>query len=407
MIKPTAPVFLEPPGRPRDDDLRAAADLLMAAERPVMLVGAGARRAGQEAVEVAEQLGSPIIKTLSGKAVVPDDHPLTLGGIGLLGTRPSEEAMESCDALLMVGTNFPYTKYLPEPGQARVVQIEADPTRAGNRVAVEVPIIGDARESLAALSPLLRRQDDRTWLTKSRGAMEDWRHRMAAMEAVDSDPIQPQRLMRAIDRAASDSAVLTCDSGTIATWAARHFDIRGEREFFLSGNLATMAPGLPYAIGIQHAFPGRQVIAFVGDGGFAMLMAELATAVRHELPIKVIINNNAELGQIQWEQMVLGYPEFGIRFGRRNDFAPWAEACGFYARRIDHVADLDQAVTTALAHPGPALLDVSVNPDEPPMPGKVTYEQAKKFAKAFVSGQPRKATIATTLFKDKIREMRS
>src|SRR6202012_1904330 len=144
------------------------------------------------------------------------------------------------------------------------------------------------------------------------------------------------------------------DRGTIPAGAARPGTIRGSRQFYLSGNLATMAPGLPYAIGVQHAFPGRQVIAFVGDGGFAMLMAELATGVRHELPIKVIINNNAELGQIQWEQMVLGYPEFGIRFGRRNDFAPWAEACGLYARRVDHVADVDEAVASALAHPGPA-----------------------------------------------------
>jgi pyruvate dehydrogenase (quinone)/pyruvate oxidase len=138
-----------------------------------------------------------------------------------------------------------------------------------------------------------------------------------------------------------------------------------------------------------------------------MLMAELATASRYQLPVKVVINNNAELGQIQWEQMVLGYPEFGVRFERRNDFAPWAEACGWWARRVDHVAELDEAVAAMMSEPGPALLDVSVNPDEPPMPGKVTYEQAKSFAKSFLSGQPRKATIATTLFKDKIRELRA
>ena len=372
-----------------------------------MLVGAGALHARAEVLDVAERLGSPIVKTLPGKAVVPDDHPLTLGGIGLLGTKPSEDVMEACDTLLMVGTNFPYTKYLPAPGQARVVQIEADPTRAGNRVAVEVPVVGDAKEGLAALAPLLSRREDRAWLATAQDAMGDWKERMRAMESADSDPIQPQRLMRAIDTAAADDAIMTCDSGTIATWAARHFDIRGDRRFFLSGNLASMAPGLPYAIGIQHAYPGRQVIAFVGDGGFAMLMAELATATRYRLPIKVIVNNNAELGQIQWEQMVLGYPEYGIRFGRRNDFAPWAESCGWHARRVDHVADLSAALTAAMAHPGPALLDVSVNPDEPPMPGKVSYEQAKAFAKAFISGQPRKATIATTLFKDKIRELRS
>jgi pyruvate dehydrogenase (quinone) len=407
VMKDTAAIYLRPPGLPRAADLQAAAAVLEAGERPVVLVGAGALHARAEVLEVAELLGAPIIKTLPGKAVVPDDHPLTLGGIGLLGTKPSEEAMESCDTLLMVGTNFPYTKYLPDTGQARVVQFEADPTRAGNRLAVEAPVIGDAKEGLAALVPLLRRRQDRDWLSDAQKNMADWRDRMDVIESADTDPIQPQRLMRALDQAAADNAILTCDSGTIATWAARHFDIRGDRRFFLSGNLATMAPGLPYAIGIQHAFPDRQVIAFVGDGGFAMLMAELATAARYNLPVKVVINNNAELGQIQWEQMVLGYPEFGIRFERRNDFAPWAAACGLHAARVDRVADLDIAVAAMLAHPGPALLDVSVNPDEPPMPGKVSYEQAKMFAKAFLSGQPRKATIATTLFKDKLRELRS
>jgi pyruvate dehydrogenase (quinone)/pyruvate oxidase len=407
VMKPTAPVYLAPPGLARPDDLRSAAAVLSEARKPVMLVGAGALHARDEVIAIAERLGSPIVKTLPGKAVVPDDHPLTIGGIGLLGTKPSEEAMETCDTLFMVGTNFPYTKFLPEPGQARVVQIEADPTRAGNRLPVEVPVVGDAKECLAALAPLLSRNEDRRWLEQAQKAMKQWRERMAVTGEAGTDPIQPQRLMRAVDRAAADDAILTCDAGTIATWAARHFDIRGDRRFYLSGNLATMAPGLPYAIAAQHAFPGRQVIAFVGDGGFAMLMAELATAVRYSLPIKVVINNNASLGQIQWEQMVLGFPEFGIRFGRRNDFAPWATACGLHAQRVEGVSELDQAVAAMLGHPGPALLDVSVNPDEPPMPGKVTYEQAKAFAKAFVSGQPRRATIASTLFKDKIRELRS
>ena len=404
---PTAPVYISAPGLPREEYLQAAAEVLNSARRPAMLVGAGALHSRAEVLAVAEALGSPVIKSLPGKAVVPDDHPLTTGGLGLLGTRPSEEAIEECDTLLMVGTNFPYTKYLPSPGQARVVQIEQDPIRAGNRLGTEVPLVGAAKETLAALLPLLKSNEDRSFLSKAQASMANWRERMAALEDVGTNPMQPQRLMKAIDRAAADDAILTCDSGTVATWAARHFEIKGNRQFYLSGNLATMAPGLPYAIGIQHAYPGRQVIAFVGDGGFAMLMAELATAVRYDLPIKVVICNNAELGQIQWEQMVLGYPEFGVRFERRNDFAPWAASCGFWAEKVDDVAEVDTAVARALAHNGPALLDVSVNPDEPPMPGKVTYEQAKKFAKAFISGQPRKATIATTLFKDKIREMRA
>lgn len=372
-----------------------------------MLVGAGARQAREEVLEVAETLASPIIKTLSGKAVVPDDHPLTTGGIGLLGTAPSEQAMENCDTLFLVGTNFPYTKYLPEPGQARVVQIEADPVRAGNRVPTEVPLVGDAKETLAALVPMLSRAEDRSFLEKAQEAMSGWNKKMGAVADLESEPIQPQHLMKLIDELATNDAILTCDSGTIATWAARHFTIRGGREFFLSGNLATMAPGLPYAIAAQLAHPSRQCIAFVGDGGFAMLMAEFATACRYGLPIKVVINNNASLGQIMWEQLVLGYPEFGIRFGPRRDFAPWAEACGGKAIRVDKPGDLRGALVDVLSHDGPGLVDVTVNPDEPPMPAKVQYEQAKGFAKAFLAGQPRRATIASTLFRDKISQFRS
>ncbi|MGO8721576.1 MAG: thiamine pyrophosphate-dependent enzyme [Acidimicrobiales bacterium] len=407
LIKPTAAVYLAPPGLPREADLRAAAEVLNAGAKTVMLVGAGARQAQDEVLAVAELLASPIVKTLSGKAVVPDDHPLTTGGIGLLGTAPSEEALENCDTLLMVGTNYPYTKYLPEAGRAGVVQIEADPVRAGNRLATEVPLVGDAKETLAALMAMLRRREDRSFLVHAQSAMGDWTKKMGAVANVDSDPIQPQHLMSLIDELATSDAILTCDSGTIATWAARHFTIRGGREFFLSGNLASMAPGLPYAIAAQLANPGRQCIAFVGDGGFAMLMAEFATACRYGLPVKVVINNNASLGQIMWEQLVLGYPEYGIRFGPRPDFAPWAEACGGKAVRVDKGGDLRGALSDVLSHEGPALVDVTVNPDEPPMPAKVQYEQAKGFAKAFLAGQPRRATIASTLFRDKISQLRS
>jgi pyruvate dehydrogenase (quinone)/pyruvate oxidase len=213
--------------------------------------------------------------------------------------------------------------------------------------------------------------------------------------------------MRVIDKIASDDAILTSDSGTIATWAARHFDIRGSREFYLSGNLATMAPGLPYAIAMQLAHPGRQCIAFVGDGGLAMLMAEFATACRYQIPVKVIVNNNASLGQIMWEQLVLGYPEFGIRFSQRLDFAPWAEACGGLGIRVDRCDELDGAISQALSSAGPAIVDVTVNPDEPPMPGKVSRDQAKGFLEAFLHGQPRKATIASTLFRDKITQLKA
>jgi pyruvate dehydrogenase (quinone)/pyruvate oxidase len=213
--------------------------------------------------------------------------------------------------------------------------------------------------------------------------------------------------MRTIDRLAADDAILSTDSGTIATWAARHYDIRGDREFMLSGNLATMAPGLPYTIAAQFAHPNRQCIAFIGDGGFAMLMAEFLTAARHGLPIKVVVCNNGVLGQILWEQMALGFPEYGVRWQQRANFAPWAQACGGRGIHVDDPAQVEPAVAEALAFPGPALVDVAVNPDEPPMPASITYEQAKGFASSFLHGQPRRASIASTLFRDGLRQFRA
>ncbi|MGV9302904.1 thiamine pyrophosphate-binding protein [Nonomuraea sp. NPDC003727] len=402
----TAPCYLPAPGVPRQEDLERAAQVLNAAERPALLVGAGALHARQEVLAVAETLAAPVIKTLVGKAVVPDDSPYTTGGLGLLGTRPSEELVEDVDVLFMIGTNFPYTKHLPEPGTARFVQLEVDPARAGTRVPTDVPMVGDAKEGLSALLPLLERRTDLRHLVKYQEKMDKWRRELRALENPERDPIAPQYLVSVLDELAADDAILACDSGTVATWAARHWTIRGDRRFYLSGNLATMAPGLPYALAMQHAFPGRQVIAYVGDGGFAMLMAEFLTAAQHGLPVKVVINNNNALGQILWEQMVLGYPEHGVRYAEPwADYSSWATACHGFGAKVTRPGDLRGAVERALAHDGPALVDVDVDPNEPPMPGKVSYQQAVKFAQAFVKGQPHRAAIATTLFKDRIQKL--
>ena len=393
--------------RPRDEDLRAAAALLNAAERPAVLAGAGALGAREALLAVAARLGAPVIKTLPGKAVIPDDSDYAVGGIGLLGTKPGAELIDDCDMLFMVGTNFPYTKHLPAPGSVKVVQLELEPTRIAVRLPVDVGLLGDAREGLEALLPLL---DDRSATTAKhletyQKAMGKWRERMSALENPERTPIAPQYLMSVIDQAAGNDAVVTCDSGTIATWAARHWTIRGDRRFYLSGTLATMAPGLPYAIAMQRIWPERQVIAFVGDGGFAMLMAEFLTAAQHGIPITVVVNNNNSLGQILWEQMVLGYPEHGVRFPSPvPDFSAWARSCGGYGTKVSDPARLPEAIREALAFDGPSLVDVDVDPNEPPLPGRIEYEQAKKFATAFLKGQPHKAAIATTLFKDRIEQ---
>jgi pyruvate dehydrogenase (quinone) len=402
----TAPTFIG--GRPVPDpgSLERAAQLLNQGSRVAMLVGVGALGARDEVLATAEALASPIVKTLPGKAAVPDDHPFTTGGLGLLGTKPSEAVIHECDTLLLVGTNFPYTAHLPEPGQARTVQIDSDPVRAGNRMPTEVPLVGDAAATLQALLPLLEVKGDRGFLEQAQQAMAAWREDMEALESPDRDPIQPQYLMGVVDRLASDDAILTCDSGTIATWAARHWTIRGDRRFYLSGNLATMACGLPYAMAAQWAYPGRQCIAFIGDGGLAMLMAELDTAARYDLPITVVVNNNASLGQIEWEQVVLGYPEYGVRFERSIDFAQVAQACGASGVRVEEAGDLEAAVRAALGYPGPALVDCIVNPHEPPLPGKIEFKQAKGFAEAFLRGQPDKLATARTLIKDQVDKRR-
>ncbi|WP_308042413.1 thiamine pyrophosphate-dependent enzyme [Micromonospora sp. PLK6-60] len=404
----SSPVVSRPTVPAEPADLARAAELLNAGTKIAMLVGVGARHARDEVLAVAEALGSPIVKTLSGKMVVPDDHPLTTGGLGLLGTRPSEELMEECDTLLMVGTSFPYAKFLPAPGQARVAQIDLDASLIGMRLPVDAPVTADAGVALRQLLPLLRPRTDRSFLTKYQREHDAWRAEMVALQDPTRDPIAPQYLISCVDEAATDDAILTCDSGTIATWSARHWTIRGGREFYLSGNLATMAPGLPYAIAMQHAFPDRQVIAFVGDGGFAMLMAEFLTAARHELPIKVIINNNNAYGQILWEQIVLGYPEYEVRHREPEaDFAAWARACGGYGAKVTDPRALPGVIRDALSHPGPALVDCDVNPDEPPMPGKVKYDQAKHFTEAFLRGQPHKVATLATVARDKINELRS
>jgi pyruvate dehydrogenase (quinone)/pyruvate oxidase len=401
----TAPVFDPPHVVPRREDLDKAASVLNAGEKVVILAGIGARGATDELLAASDLLGAPVIKTLSGKMSAPDDHPNVTGGLGLLGTRPSEEAIDDCDTIFMVGTNFPYTRWLPI--EKRAVQIELDPVRLGNRIPLDAGLVGDAKETLAELLPLVQRKEDRSFLEGAQDGKAKWLEAMEALASPDRDPIQPQYLVSLIDRYASDDAILNSDSGTIATWAARHFTVRGGREFYLSGNLATMAPGLPYTIAHQVAFPGRQCIAFVGDGGFAMLMAEFHSAAWHGLPIKVVVCNNGLLGQILWEQMALGYPEFAVRFPTHMDFAPWAESCGGLGVRVEKVGDLEPAVREMFEHDGPALLDVVVNPDEPPMPPKVTYDQAKKFAESFLKGTPRRASITSTIARDKIDQLKA
>jgi pyruvate dehydrogenase (quinone) len=391
-------------GLPTKQEVAAAAELLNSGTKTAILCGQGALDAGAEVEHVAELLGAPIIKALLGKGVVPDDSPYTTGGIGLLGTSPSEDALKECDTLLIVGSSFPYIEFYPAPGQAKAVQIDADPTRIALRYPVELGLVGDAKNTLAELLPLLKARDDRTFLEKAQHAMHDWWTLMDTRAKRDDVPMKPQTITAAVNEMLHDDAIVVSDSGTITSWFARHIKARRGQSFSLSGNLATMACGLPYAIGAQVAFPDRQVVALVGDGGTSMLMAELATAAKYHLPIRVIVYKNDVLGQIKWEQMVfLGNPEFGVEL-QPIDFVKVAEACGARGVRIDDPKDCDVRLREAFEVDGPVLIEAVVDPNEPPMPPKVTAQQAIHFAEALVRGQPQRGAIISTALSNKIRE---
>ena len=386
-------------------DLDRAAEILNVGKKVAILAGRGALHATVELEQAAEMLGAPIVKALLGRDAVPDDSVYTMGTIGLLGTRPSHEAMESCDTLLMVGTSFPYIEYLPKPGDAKGVQIELDPKRIGLRFPVDVGLVGDSRRVLRELLPRLKRKENRSFIEKAQKGMDEWRKVMKERATRRDVPMKPQVIAHELGKRLTNNAIVSCDSGTITTWWARHIPVKTGQMHSVSGNLASMACGLPYTIAAQIAYPNRQCVAFVGDGGFSMLMAEFVTAVKYKLPIKVVIVKNGTLGQIKWEQMVfLGNPEFGVDL-HPIDFAAVAHACGGQGFTPEDPADCGRIVEDFLNVPGPAILQAVVDPFEPPLPAKVTTDQALKFAESLVRGEPNRSKIVLTALSDKVREM--
>jgi pyruvate dehydrogenase (quinone) len=401
----TSDVYARSARLPDHADLQRAVDILNQGKKVAILAGRGALNATEELENTAELLGAPIIKALLGKAAVPDDSPYTTGGIGLLGTRPSQEAMEDCDTLLIVGSSFPYIEFMPKPGQAKGVQIELDPKRIGLRYPVEVGLVGDSRNTLRELIPLLKRKDDRSFLQAAQAGMKDWSELMEKRGTRQEKPMKPQVVAWELGKRLSNDAIVSSDSGTITTWWARQILARRGQMFSLSGTLATMAPGLPYTLAAQIAYPNRQCVAFVGDGGFSMLMADFVTAVKYKLPIKVVIIKNNTLGQIKWEQMVfLGNPEYGVDL-QPIDFAAFAHACGGIGFSVEDPADCGRTIEQFLAAPGPAILQASVDPFEPPMPAKVKAEQALHFAESLARGEPNRKKIALTTLSDQVREL--
>ncbi len=411
--------------------LEKAAEIINSGNKIVILVGQGALNASQEVISIAERTGAPVVKALLGKAVIPDNHPNSIGGIGMLGTEPAMDAMSEADTLLMVGTSFPYIEYLPKPGQARGIQIDIKAERIGLRYPIEVGLVGDSKKVLSALLPLLR---DRTrkgsssgssdsdhheqyrqyeegqqneFLRSKQQSMKEWTKLLdRQINQVDrKKPIKPQAIANAVSEELQDNAIISVDSGTNTIWGARFLNVREGMKFSVSGTLASMACGLPYAIAAQLAYPDRQCVAFVGDGGFTMLMSEFATAVQYNLPIKVVILKNNTLGMIRWEQMAfLGNPEFGVEFSP-IDFAKIAEACGGIGYTIKEYDDIKPIMKKAMSDNTtrkPTIIEAYIDPFEPPMPPKIEAEFVQNMAESFAKGQPYAKRIGLTLYRNKM-----
>ena len=391
--------------------IQQAAETINSGNKVVILVGQGALNAGDEVSEVATKIGAPVAKALLGKAVIPDNHPNSVGGIGLLGTEPTVDAMNEADTLLMIGTSFPYIDYLPKPGQARGIQIDIKPEKIGLRYPVEVGLVGDSKRILLALLPLLSNKEieegeSQGFLKSKQQAMKKWNdvlHQQSNSNTKNKDrPIKPQFIASVVSEELDDNAIVSVDSGTNTIWAARYIQMRKGMKFSVSGTLASMGCGLPYALAAQIAYPKRQCVAFVGDGGFTMLMGEFATAVQYNLPIKVIILKNNVLGMIRWEQMAfLGNPEFGVEFSP-IDFAKFAEACGGKGYSIKEYSEVESTMKIAMKERKPTIVEAYVDPFEPPVPPKTDPEFARNMAESFAKGQPYVRRIGLTLYRNQV-----
>ncbi|TIQ36212.1 MAG: pyruvate oxidase [Mesorhizobium sp.] len=365
-----------------DEELDKAATILNGAKRVAILAGRGAIGAAAELEGTAGLLQAPVVKALLGKAVLPDDHPYTTGGIGILGTLPSQEAMESCDALLIVGSTFPYIEYYPKRGQARGVQIDCDAQRIGLRFPVEAGLVGDAAETLRALNLKLKPKADGAFLAAARTRMQEWRKMMRLSEDGEGHPLKPQLIARAFGERLADNTILAVDSGQNTELAARHVDLRNGQSFGVSGALASMACGLSYAIAAGIAFPDRPIAAIVGDGGFAMQLGEFSTAVRYGIPLKLLVIKNNMLNQIAWEQMMfLGNPQFGCEL-QPIDFAKAAEAMGGKGFSIERADEVERVLDEAFAADGPVVVQALVDAYEPMIPPKMPPDYARNFRKA-------------------------
>jgi pyruvate dehydrogenase (quinone) len=398
---------------PETADLQRAADILNAGERVAMLVGQGALHATNEVIEVAELLGAGVAKALLGKAAVPDDLPFVTGAIGLLGTRPSYELMRGCDTLLLVGTSFPYSEFLPKEGQARGIQIDIDGRMLGIRYSTELNLVGDSAATLRALTPLLDRKKNRSWRERIEANVADWWDVIQQRAMNDADPLNPQRVIYELSSRLPDSCIVSADSGSVANWFARDLKLRRGMMASLSGTLATMGPGVPYAVAAKFAHPDRVAIALVGDGAMQMNgLAELITVAKYwrrwsDPRLVVLVLNNRDLNQVTWEQRAFeGDPKFEASQDIPDfPYARFAELIDLEGIRVDNPDGLGAAWDAALAADRPVVLEAITDPEVPPLPPHVTFDQARKLAGAVVKGDPRRRRLLGRTFKDKLSEL--
>jgi pyruvate dehydrogenase (quinone) len=397
---------------PAEGDLQRAADVLNQGQKVAMLVGQGAQHAVDEVVEAAELLGAGVAKALLGRAVLPDDLPFVTGPIGLLGSKPSYDMMVDCDTLFMIGSSFPYSEFLPKEGQARGVQIDIDATMIGLRYPMEVLLVGDAKETLQALIPRLERKEDRSWRNQIEKDIEDWWRLTEERAMMDADPVNPQRVVHELSKQLPDGCIITADSGSSTNWFARQLKMRKGMMASLSGTLASMGPGVPYAIAAKFAHPERPVIAFVGDGAFQMNgMNELITVAKYverwsDHRLVFCVFNNQDLNQVTWEQRVLaGDPMFpGTQHIPDFPAARYAELVGLHGIKVDRPEDLAGAWTEVLSADRPSVLEVVVDPEIPPLPPHVTITEAKKMARAMVKGDPERVGVMEKSLRGKLQE---
>src|SRR3954465_7273281 len=407
----SSPGWSAPHVVPEETDLRRAADVLNAGTKVAMLVGRGAKHATDEVLAVADLLGAGIAKALNGRAVVPDDVPYVTGSIGLFGTKPSDDMMQGCDTLLMVGTSFPYSEWLPEVGQARAVQIDIDARNLSMRYPTEVPLTGDAAATLAALRPLLERKEDRSWQEEIVSGVTRWWQILDDRAHQSADPVNPQLVFHELSPRLPDGAIVLADSGSATNWWARHLRLRRGMDAALSGTLATMCPAVPYALAAKLAFPDRPVIACLGDGAMQMLginaLIDLAKYADRWSPLLVVlVLNNGDLNQVTWEQRVLAgeakleasqdLPDF--------PYARYAELLGLTGVRVDRPEDVGAGWDRVLSANGPAVLEVVTDPDVPPLPPHIRMEQAKGMAKSIYHGDPDRGGMIRSALKDKLAE---